>query len=63
MKQVRRPLSRVVILLFFEMPPKIHSLVQDADNQDIALRSEHIKDYVMPILETIQVWYDFIILF
>ncbi|GEM_PF-3357433 len=45
--------------MHFEVQP----LVQDADNQDIALRSEHIKDYVMPILETIQVWYDFIILF
>jgi len=45
--------------MHFEVQP----FVQDADNQDIALRSGHIKDYVMPTMETIQVWYDFIILF
>lgn len=45
------------------MPPKIHSFVQDADNQDVALRTDCVEDYVMPTMETIQVWYDFIILF
>ena len=62
-RQAGRPLSRVIILLFFEVPFEIHSFVQDADNQDVALRTDRVEDYVMPTMETIQAWYDFIILF
>ena len=44
------------------MPFEIHSLVQDADNQDVALRTDRVEDYVMPTVESIQVRHDFIIL-
>ena len=39
------------------MPLEIHSLVQNADNQDVALRAERIEDYVMPAMEPIQIWH------
>ena len=35
------------------MPLEVHSLVQDADNQDVALRAERVEDYVMPAVEAI----------
>ena len=38
---------------FSEMPFEIHSLVQDADNQYVALRAESIEDYVMPAMESV----------
>ena len=37
----------------WKMPFKVHSLVQDADDQDVALWAEHIEDYVMPAVEAI----------
>ena len=45
--------------MHFEVQP----LVQDSDNQDVALWADRVEDYVMPTMEAIQVWYDFIILF
>lgn len=35
------------------MPFEIHPLVQDADNQDVALWTERVEDYVMSTKETI----------
>ncbi len=35
------------------MPLEIHPLVQDADNQDVALRAERVEDYVMSTMESI----------
>lgn len=45
------------------MPLEVHSLVQDADNQDVALRAERKEDYVMSAMESIQVGHNFFILF
>ncbi len=35
------------------MPFEIHSFVQDAYNQDVALRAERVEDYVMSTMESI----------
>lgn len=48
---------------FSEMPLEIHSLVQNADNQYVALRAERIEDYVMSAMESVQVRHNFFILF
>ena len=45
------------------MPLEIHPLVQNADNQDVALRAERIEDYVMPAMESVQIRHNFFILF
>ena len=45
------------------MPFEIHSLVQDADNQDVALRAKCIEDYVMSAMESVQVGHNLLILF
>ena len=45
------------------MPFEIHSLVQDADNQDAALRAKCIEDYVMSAMEPIQIRHNLLILF
>ena len=42
---------------------EVQSLVQDADNQDVALRTDRVEDYVMSTMESIQVRHDFIIPF
>ncbi len=45
------------------MPFEIHSLVQDADNQDVALRTDRVEDYVMSAMESVQVGHNFFIPF
>ena len=42
---------------------EIHPLVQDADNQDVALRAERVEDYVMSAMESVQVGLNLLILF
>ena len=51
------------LFCFSEMPFEIHSLVQDADNQDVALRAKCIEDYVMSAMESVQVGHNLLILF
>lgn len=51
------------LFCFSEMPFEIHSLVQDADNQDAALRAKCIEDYVMSAMESVQVGHNFFIPF
>ena len=51
------------LFCFSEMPFEIHSLVQDADNQDAALRAKCIEDYVMSAMESVQVGHNLLILF
>jgi len=51
------------LFCFSEMPFEIHSLVQDADNQDVALRTDRVEDYVMSAMESVQVGHNLLILF
>ena len=46
-----------------KMPLEIHSLVQDADNQDVALRAKYIEDYVMSAMKSVHIGHNLFILF
>ena len=47
----------------WKMPLEVHSLVQNADNQYVALRAERVEDYVISAMESIQVGHNLFILF
>ncbi len=51
------------LFCLWKMPFDVHSFVQDADNQDVALRMDRMEDYEMPTMESIQIRHNFIILF
>lgn len=49
--------SRLRIFTFERMPIRQHALVKNSDNQNAALHTP-IKDYVSPLLESMQPWTD-----